>query len=381
MSVVAWKDGGKLLFGSSKEDPKPYVYCLKEQAFLGKRGRPIKTRPQLFKGLDLMDIVNPFKESDENTYKLLNHIRRYSRKYPNERPKLQTYRPYNCQIRNIFDLFALMPEASGIEKAINAGMEFEQLSQPIPKALLKFARKHELKLSNDLCEAWESHQKVLESAASVEWIDETFFKHFVTAVCSDTFCRFQHMLNRGYQMKSLIAYLHNQRFFWGAGSLEDLLVDMDDYSQQASAISPAYTRYPKYFLSEKAIVSRNYRRNQKKFDEDAFEAVRKPEWEKEFKVSDEETYHILYPKTTQEVKDEGAALNHCVAGYVKNIIGGSSHILFLRKDPEKPQITMEVRNGKVVQARGRCNRALDAVESGVRDKFQKHLDKVLASEK
>ena len=43
-------------------------------------------------------------------------------------------------------------------------------------------------------------------------------------------------------------------------------------------------------------------------------------------------------------------MNHCVGGYINNVINGISKIIFVRKEDE-PYITIEVRGKAIVQAK------------------------------
>lgn len=63
---------------------------------------------------------------------------------------------------------------------------------------------------------------------------------------------------------------------------------------------------------------------------------------------------LRVPKDAQEIRDEGAALHHCVGTYVKRVAEGQTHIFFVRKEkePDTPYFTMEYNNGKVIQCRG-----------------------------
>lgn len=75
-------------------------------------------------------------------------------------------------------------------------------------------------------------------------------------------------------------------------------------------------------------------------------------------------FSIVVPTTTTEIVDEGFHLGHCVASYVNSILKGSTNIVFLRKTKEldKSWVTVEVRDGKIAQARGCGNRYCDLIE-------------------
>lgn len=63
------------------------------------------------------------------------------------------------------------------------------------------------------------------------------------------------------------------------------------------------------------------------------------------------------PRDAQEIKNEGAALHHCVGTYVDRVAKGQTHIFFVRRveEPDTPYFTMEYNNGRVIQCRGSHN--------------------------
>lgn len=66
---------------------------------------------------------------------------------------------------------------------------------------------------------------------------------------------------------------------------------------------------------------------------------------------------IILPKSGDEIKEEGRALHHCVGTYVERVAKGETMILFVRKEsePSVPYFTLEYRDGKVIQCRGKNN--------------------------
>lgn len=62
---------------------------------------------------------------------------------------------------------------------------------------------------------------------------------------------------------------------------------------------------------------------------------------------------IRAAQTQEELRDEGAALHHCVAGYAKSMADGNTAIFFIRRveDADTPFYTLELREGKVIQCR------------------------------
>lgn len=68
-------------------------------------------------------------------------------------------------------------------------------------------------------------------------------------------------------------------------------------------------------------------------------------------------FTIRIPWTCEEIRNEGHKLHHCVRTYVNKILSKETAILFIRKTSaiNKPFYTMEIRNGKVKQVRGKNN--------------------------
>ncbi|MDE6518226.1 MAG: PcfJ domain-containing protein, partial [Acetatifactor sp.] len=66
---------------------------------------------------------------------------------------------------------------------------------------------------------------------------------------------------------------------------------------------------------------------------------------------------VILPQSGAEIKEEGRRLHHCVGNYVERVAKGETMILFVRKvaEPDIPYFTLEFRDGKVVQCRGKNN--------------------------
>ena len=66
---------------------------------------------------------------------------------------------------------------------------------------------------------------------------------------------------------------------------------------------------------------------------------------------------IRLPECAHEIRKEGNAQHHCVATYMDRMVAGETCILFIRKksEPDKSYYTVEVRNGVVIQVRGKYN--------------------------
>ncbi|MCI2105425.1 MAG: PcfJ domain-containing protein [Intestinimonas sp.] len=73
---------------------------------------------------------------------------------------------------------------------------------------------------------------------------------------------------------------------------------------------------------------------------------------------------LIRPARAQkELSDEGAALHHCVGGYIQRVANGETAIFFVRKkaEPEKPYFTLELRDKRVIQCRTKNNKSYELV--------------------
>ena len=77
-----------------------------------------------------------------------------------------------------------------------------------------------------------------------------------------------------------------------------------------------------------------------------------------------DTYTVVIPKTSNDVVDEGCQLCHCVGSYVDRIVNGETNIVFVRykNTPQESLVTVEIKNGTIVQYRGKYNRSLTEEE-------------------
>ncbi|AXQ67720.1 hypothetical protein KIOSHI_43 [Bacillus phage Kioshi] len=123
-----------------------------------------------------------------------------------------------------------------------------------------------------------------------------------------------------------------------------------------------FDKYPKYLRTQHDIVSRNYN--------SAVDAITAKQFREQMDkhqdlASDRlKGYKIVIPKEPKELVTEGNSLQHCVASYVTRIAEGRSAVVFLRQkdELETPLVTVEIRDKKIVQARGFANRKPDGDE-------------------
>jgi len=86
--------------------------------------------------------------------------------------------------------------------------------------------------------------------------------------------------------------------------------------------------------------------------------------------------YISYPKSQKDLNKESAVLNHCVRRYADDIIDNYCKIFFVRTDPDKPLITVEVKKNKITQFRGYDN-LLESIKPSVVEKARKVMDEYI----
>lgn len=141
-------------------------------------------------------------------------------------------------------------------------------------------------------------------------------------------------------------------------TLEDLFSSShyNDYLKMEKALKHNQMRkmnkYPSHFLTQFHILKKEYEAFKKEYDEVLFkEQCDKFRYlEKKYKK-----YQIVVPERIKEIENEADELHHCVRTYIDRVVDGRTLICFLRdnEEPDKPLVTIEVKNGEVTQAYGR----------------------------
>lgn len=69
---------------------------------------------------------------------------------------------------------------------------------------------------------------------------------------------------------------------------------------------------------------------------------------------DKNSYEFTVPQTAEDLTTNGAEMNHCVAIYTQTVASGSCEIIIVKKN-NKPYMTLEIRDEKIVQAKLKNN--------------------------
>lgn len=135
-------------------------------------------------------------------------------------------------------------------------------------------------------------------------------------------------------------------------------------------ISSKIEKYPKYLKTQHDIVVKIYNNYIQEYPEDIFKAMVNYKLEQNslpYKLM------VVMPKSSQEVKDEGVYMGHCVGSYVDSIIKGDRQVAFLRyeKEPNVPLITLDIKDGIIQQYEGKNRRAPNEKEWEAIEKYAK----------
>lgn len=348
--MKVYKDKQFLVFDF--EDGRNVKYDFAAKTAIGIKGKPVQDLNKQLRGFSLNELFDCCV--DKQYAKFLNFIR-CSEYY---------------EITNIGTILSRVPRYAKYEQIYSAGFEdivdgsLNYTINEIPKALIKVAKTHNVKISNDLIKFWKENPDAYNLAFQLEYLslDDNDLNNILKWCDSryncdtHTYIRKSYvniLINKyGYNAKSLFLYLDTLKTFEAIDKMEYLLTELCDYANMMSTISPKFDKYPRHFLTTHQIAVRNYNRLKKEFSEQLFKQRINKDYECTYK-----DYVFIYPDCVQDIRDEAVSQNNCVASYIDRVIDGNCHILFLRKksSPKDSLVTIEVRDNKIVQAKRRFN--------------------------
>lgn len=377
--MKATKKGADLIF--TCDDGKTVKYNLNTGVCIGKNGKPCKCLNSQLRGYSVNEIANSFE--DKNFGKFISHV-------------AQKCSRNGQGIQNIGTVFQRMDEYKREEQIYSAGLTlagafgkdyFRGTINEIPKGLVKILREIKEGVNNVNVEEYKAHPDAFNYAFNHEFtsLSKRDAYRFLVYICSYwdrnklryTYgSKFFDICNKyGYTPKSLLNYI-DYLVTYEALSPDypsKILGEIDDNCNMLSQMSNKYDRYPRHFLTSHQITSRTYQRWKQEFNEELF--AKRVNTKMEVTIGD---YKFIYPKTTKDIKDEAVQQSNCVASYIDKVIDGSCDIILMRKknDVENSLVTVEVRNGKVVQARQRFNESVNESEQKALDKYDEFLSKL-----
>ena len=181
------------------------------------------------------------------------------------------------------------------------------------------------------------------------------------------------LLSEDYTYSSLIRYARrmNRLHHLSPRDTWQLLLD---YTKMAQELHVTVERFPKNLKEHHDTLQTLLKYERDEFIQRRFKEVAETHQYLCFAPQDE-NYFITIPTEPEELVKEGNALSHCVASYIGRVANGESLILFLRKkeQPDQSFITIEWREGRVIQARGFGNHSITKYHEA-NDFFLKWLD-------
>lgn len=356
------------------ENGKTVKYNFATKQTIGTKGNPVKSLSSQLRGMRISDVIDLCE--DKRYGRFLNFVHR---KYSN--------------VYNISTLLSKVSNYSRYEQIFSAGIEdiissryFSKTIKDIPKSLIKVAQEHSVQISDNMIECWTANIDTYNLAYKLDYIslnDKDLWQLLSSSDVSYNRKTFKYdytshigilIKDYGYTAKALFLYIDRLKTFEAIEDMSFILRELMDYAKMMSRISPKYDKYPRNFLTTHKIATRNYNRLKQEFSEEKFKEQIRLDYEDRFGE-----YCFIYPKCTQDIKDEAVMQNNCVVSYIDRVINGKCHILFLRKvdNPEKSLVTIEVRNNKIVQAYRHFNDPITIEDQWAIDKWnKKHRDDV-----
>lgn len=360
------------------EDGSTVKYDFATKTCIGKRGKPVQGLCSQLRGLTIDQLCDCC--TDKQYGKFLRFVKRQGSSNGYDISNIGTILsrvPYYSKYEQIF--------SAGIEDILENAKKFNYSISDIPKGLIKLCRKHNIKLDNMFLEFYKENPDAYILAYNQEYTSLTSSDIFDVLHCNTSVKRqygeyywqytwepisvFNKLINDyGYTTKALMNYVDYLKTYEALEDTNHALIELHDYASMMAKISGKFDKYPRHFLTTHKIACRNYNRLKQEFVERDFQKRINKDMEKVF-----DDYIFIYPKNTQDIKDEAVQQNNCVASYINGVIEGRHHILFLRKkeQQDKSLVTIEVRDNKIVQALQRFNNPLTSEQQEIVDKWNK----------
>lgn len=382
--VHCTKSGKYIVF--TRDDGKECKYDLSTGEVIGFRGKQVKRLSSQLKDLTCKRL---FEIIDNPTYKqFFEWVWKW---HPNG--KAWVFFEYTMPDFRDYEQFFT---SSRIKKL---GGRFEYGYSQIPKGLFKLCDTYDLVLSNALAKSYLkcsdafnliydmdfgkcTPQKIIEAMTYGATVDHRCSYDENQAIDANNllmrredaapnhtipgrdsyFCCL--ITDLGYNAKLLLNYVDsikiNRRF------KKDIFRDIYDYADMMTQLYDSYDRYPEDFAKAHKKACEEYNRISVKYDEVKYTERNVLDYECEI-----DGFRFIYPRTTQDIRDEARHQHNCVATYIDRVLQEDCHIMFMRpaNDVEHSYITLEIRNNRVVQAKRKFNEEPSLEERKIIDKW------------
>lgn len=358
-----YKDGQFLIFELDNGDVVKYDFARKVP--IGKSGMRVTNLKRQLSGISIEEICNSCSDPG----------------YGNFLRFVKAQGGYNgVPIKNIGTILENVPRFARFEQIFSAGVKrvdpnLRYEISNIPSGLLKICRGHGIRLSNNVVENYKKNPDAytimfnMKFESLTDFDFETMLEYNYNRYGCECISKYMHLIKQyGYQPKALLLYIDHLKTYEAIENIQTLLNELVDYARMMSAISNKFDRYPRHFLTTHRIAARNYNRLKIEFEESLFIARRKEDMETIIAE-----YAFIYPKSTQDIKDEAVQQNNCVASYIQRVIDGKCDIIFMRdkSDIGNSLVTLEVVDGKIVQAKRHFNYPVTENQQRAIDKWNK----------
>jgi len=374
--VRAYKEKQYLVF--EFDDGKTVKYDLATGQTIGKLGKPVKSISTQLRGYMIPQVIDMFEDEKYRRYlKFVNEMVNYNARR----------RSYVNKVTNVGSFLLKVNDWSRFEQFFACGIReidhrLKRSITSVPNGLIKLCVKHNIYLSDTLIDKYNETPDLYHNLLGQDYT--TLNKSDIVMILggpeyynnSPTRRMFSLVNIHKYNPKSLFKYIDNLMTYEALNDISAIINELYDYVVMVSAISLKYEKYPKNFLTTHRIATRNYNRLKVTFEENSFCSMRDKSLECTI-----DRWKFIYPETTQDIKDEAVQQNNCVASYIQRVINGECHILFMREKefPDKSVVTLEIVDGKVVQARGKFNREVTREEREIIDRYNKRLERMKAA--
>lgn len=183
-------------------------------------------------------------------------------------------------------------------------------------------------------------------------------KHYLITFLSNISEFIDVVENYNYEPKRLTEYIcRDVKLNQGIMSPTEALGFLKDYMRMMTQMKLHPEKYSKSLKKDHDIANMNYQVAKDQIAKDSFKKIIEQHSYKNLMFNDKE-YAVIIPAQPEDLVNEGSSLSHCVASYVQDVVKEKCKILFVRKKdkPEESLLTVEVRNGKIIQVRGFGNR-------------------------
>ena len=336
------------------DDGKVVKYDLSTGEMIGVKGEPVKSLGVRFSNLSMTDMIDSVSPKE-----YANFLRFVSYRLP--------------RISNFGTLLKKAKRWSDFEQVFAQGAKISiHYCGGVPEQnFINFCKKYDIEIEFGASIVYQRNPNFFNLLFSLNTNELTKSEKESILNSSYYFDKIEDLINYwGYTQKALIVYLDYLETH-EALNYSKAIGSLYDYTRMMRRISRKFDKYPRNLLTSHHIAIRNCERLTREYEESAFR--KRINLDMEYSCNE---YRIIYPKMVQDIKDEASQQHHCVATYIDSVIDGKCDILFLRNKEEldKSLVTMEVRDNKVVQARGRFNRDLTREEQEVVDRYNQYLE-------